>query len=113
MAAHLPSELGRESARKRGSQILAAKPVIQGTLVQSLRTCGTPNCRCHLGGPKHSAVYLAVRHEKKRTMICVSQAALAYVQQCVSNHQQLQQALDVISRDCIEVFLSKKRAKTR
>src|SRR5712692_8965258 len=30
-----------------------AGQAIFGTLSQTYRTCGTPGCRCHHGGPKH------------------------------------------------------------
>lgn len=109
MTQHNPKDLGREATRKRASHLIEEKPLIQGALVESLRTCGTPGCRCHHGGPKHSATYLAIRHDKKRATICVPKSVLPYVRECISNHQHLQDALDIISRDCIEVFLAKKR----
>jgi hypothetical protein len=102
-------DLGRESARNRAARIIAEKPLIQGSLVESLRTCGTSGCRCHSKGPKHSAVYLSVRRNEKRDMICVPETVLPYVEECVANHQNLQKTLEIISRDCIEVFLLKKR----
>lgn len=103
------NDLGRESARNRAARIIAEKPLIQGSLVKSLRTCGNPGCKCHTKRQKHPAVYLAARHNKKRDMLCVPEKILPYVKECVANHQHLQQALDIISRDCIEVFLCKKR----
>jgi len=109
MAEHHPDELGRESARKRASRLIEDKPLIQGSLSEYLRTCGTPGCRCHHGGPKHSAVYLAIRCDDKRTSVFVPEAVLPYVQECIANHQHLLQALDIISRDCIAVFQAKKR----
>ena len=109
MSQYDPNELARDSARKRAARLVEEKPLIQGSLVKSLRTCGTPGCRCHHGGPKHSAVYLAIRYGKKRTMIFVPESVLPYVTECIVNHQHLLQALDIVSRDCIEVFLSKKR----
>jgi len=109
MSQYDPNELARDSARKRASRLVEEKPLIQGSLVKSLRTCGTPGCRCHHDGPKHSAVYLAIRYGKKRTMMFVPELVLPYVTECIANHQHLLQALDIVSRDCIEVFLSKKR----
>jgi hypothetical protein len=109
IAQYQPDELARDSTRKRAARLLEKKPMIQGSLSEFLRTCGTPGCRCHHGGAKHAAVYLAIRHGNKRTSVFVPQSVLPYVQECVANHQHIQQALDIISRDCIEVFLSKKR----
>jgi hypothetical protein len=110
IAEYQSGELARDSTRKRAARLLEDKPMIQGSLSEFLRTCGTPGCRCHHGGAKHAAVYLAIRHGKKRTSVFVPQSVLPYVQECVANHQHIQQALDIISRDCIEIFLSKKRA---
>jgi len=110
MAHFQPEELGRETTTNRASKIIAEKPIIQGSLSEYLRTCGTPGCRCHHGGSKHAAVYLAIRYGKKRTSIFIPREVLPYVQECVTNHQHLQKALEIISKDCIEVALSKKRA---
>ena len=105
-------DLARSTARLRAADLIQQSPLIQGTLVESERTCGTAACRCHGKGPKHPAAYLAVRHSGKRAMICVPERLLAYVRECVNNHQKLQQTLEIISRDCLEVFLlKKKRAK--
>jgi hypothetical protein len=104
-----PDELGRETTRMRLARMIELKPIIEGSLSKYERRCGKSACRCHHGGAKHAAVYLAIRHGKKRTSVFVPQSVLPYVQECVANHQHIQQALDIISRDCIEVFLSKKR----
>lgn len=109
MADYQPNELGRETTTKRASKIIAEKPIIQGSLSEYLRTCGTPGCRCHHGGPKHAAVYLAIRYGKKRTSVFIPREVLPYVQECVANHQHLQKALEIISKDCIEIAIAKKR----
>lgn len=106
-------DLARSSARSRAASQIQQSPLIQGTLVESERTCGTAACRCHHKGPKHSASYLAVRHDGKRTMICVPKRLIGYVRECVDNHRKLQQALEVISRDCLEVFLLKKKREKK
>jgi hypothetical protein len=110
MADFHPEERGREATTKRASKLIAEKPIIQGSLSEYLRTCGTPGCRCHHGGPKHAAVYLAIRYGKDRTSIFIPREILPYVQECVKNHQQLQKALEIISKDCIEVAMAKKLA---
>ena len=107
------NELGREATRKRAARIIEEKPLIQGSIVESERTCGTPSCRCHNKGPKHTASYLSIRHDKKRTMIYIPKNVLPYVKECVMNHQHLQDALDIISRDCVEAFLTKKLTKKK
>jgi len=107
------NELAREVARKRASAAVLNKPFIQGTLVTSMRTCGTKSCRCHFDGPKHSATYLSVKEGKKRTNIFVPKQLLPYVKKCVNNYYSLQKTLDIISRDCIEIFQEKKKVQKK
>lgn len=102
-------ELARESARTRAIQIISKKPVIQGSLVESTRTCGKRGCKCYKEGPKHSATYLSIRQDNKRMMVFVPEKVLPYVKECITNHQNLQKALEIISRDCIDVFKTKKK----
>ena len=113
MTKYSPKQLARETARMRASRLIMEKPVIMGTLVTSLRTCGTKSCRCHHDGPKHSATYFSIKDGKKRTTVFVPQSVMPYVRRCVSNYQSLQKTLDIISRDCVEIFLSKKRNKNK
>jgi len=41
---------------------------IFGTLSETYRTCGTPGCHCHKGGPKHGPhLYISYRGEKGKT----------------------------------------------
>jgi hypothetical protein len=108
-----PDELAREATRIRAAKLIEQKPLIQGSLSEYERTCGTPGCRCHHGGAKHKATYLAIRHNKKRTSVFVPEAVLPYVKECVANYQHLQDALDIVSRDCIEVFITKKKQKSK
>jgi len=103
-------ELPRLSTRKRIVALIQNKPLIQGSLVSSLRTCGTKSCKCHHGGEKHSATYLSIKKDKKRTMVFIPQHLLSYVEKCVNNHKQLQKALEIISRDSVDILLSKKQA---
>jgi len=63
------------------------------------------------GGAKHSATYLSVKDGKKRTNIFVPKSVLPYVKKCVANYHSLQKSLEIISRDCVEVFQEKKRTQ--
>jgi len=45
-----------------------AEVAIFGTLSETHRTCGTPGCHCHKGGPKHGPhLYISYRGEKGKT----------------------------------------------
>ena len=47
-------------ARSRAAQLLANEPLLRGTLVLRLRSCGKSYCRCQRG-QKHPALYLYTR----------------------------------------------------
>lgn len=45
-----------------------ANEAIFGTLSETYRCCGNPNCRCHSGGPKHGPhLYVSYRGEEGKT----------------------------------------------
>jgi len=45
-----------------------AEVAVFGTLSETFRTCGTPGCHCHKGGPKHGPhLYISYRGEQGRT----------------------------------------------
>lgn len=97
----------RGSAQARVAR-LASQPLIIGSLVTSGRTCGNPGCRC-ARGHRHVSTYLAVRHNNKRVMISVPREHLAVVRQWVNTHRAMQKALEVISKDCLDAFLTTKK----
>jgi hypothetical protein len=45
-----------------------AEVAVFGTLSETYRTCGTPGCHCHSGGPKHGPhLYISYRGEQGKT----------------------------------------------
>jgi hypothetical protein len=45
-----------------------ARRALLGTISETYRTCGTPGCRCHHGGPKHGPhLYVSYRGPKGKT----------------------------------------------
>jgi hypothetical protein len=45
-----------------------ARHALVGTVSETYRTCGTPGCRCHHGGPKHGPhLYVSYRGPKGKT----------------------------------------------
>jgi hypothetical protein len=107
MATYTGDSPARDSARRAAARLVDA-PLIVGSLVTSARTCGNKGCRC-ARGDKHVNTYLSVLRDGKRVMVCVPQAHLGYAQQCVSNYQQLQRALRLISGDCVRALLRAKK----
>jgi hypothetical protein len=45
-----------------------ARRALVGTISETYRTCGTPGCRCHHGGPKHGPhLHVSYRGPKGKT----------------------------------------------
>lgn len=72
-----------------------AQTAIFGTLSETFRTCGTPSCRCHHGGPKHGPhLYVSYRGtEGKTTGYYVPKAAHEQIRKGVAAWQELQDRL--------------------
>lgn len=109
-----------ESQRKRLiQQIQGALPqALLGSLSETYRRCGNPNCRCHHGGPKHGPhVYVSYRGARgKTTGYYVPKAAQASVRAGLEAWSQIQQCLRELSSDNKERLIpskSKNRARKR
>ena len=109
-----------ESQRKRLiQQIQEALPqALLGSLSETYRRCGNPNCRCHHGGPKHGPhLYVSYRGTRgKTTGYYVPEAAHASVRAGIEAWSQIQQCLRELSSDNKERLIpskSKNRARKR
>ena len=72
-----------------------AQAAIYGSLSETYRRCGNPDCRCHHGGPKHGPhLYISYRGKTgKTTGYYVPQDAEAQIRQGVDAWSQLQDRL--------------------
>jgi hypothetical protein len=72
-----------------------AQAAIYGSLSETYRRCGNPDCRCHRGGPKHGPhLYISYRGKTgKTTGYYVPQHAEAQIRQGVEAWSQLQDRL--------------------
>ena len=71
-----------------------SKTAIFGSLSESYRTCGTPGCRCHHGGPKHGPhLFVSWRGDGKTRANYVPKAAEAGVREGVAAWKELQERL--------------------
>jgi len=72
-----------------------AQTAIYGSLSETYRRCGNPDCRCHHGGPKHGPhLYISYRGTTgKTTGYYVPQAVKAQIHQGVDAWSQLQDCL--------------------
>jgi hypothetical protein len=72
------------------------------------RTCGKKNCRCQKG-QKHAALCLAIRLGNERKMIYIPHPLEGMVRRWVETGQEVDGLPDVISQQCLETFLVKKK----
>jgi uncharacterized protein DUF6788 len=72
-----------------------AQAAIYGSLSETYRRCGNPNCRCHHGGPKHGPhLYISYRGKTgKTTGYYVPHHAEVQIRQGVDAWSQLQDCL--------------------
>ena len=72
-----------------------AQKAIYGSLSETYRRCGNPDCRCHHGGPKHGPhLYISYRGKSgKTTGYYVSHRAETRIRQGVQAWAQLQDSL--------------------
>jgi hypothetical protein len=72
-----------------------AQKAIYGSLSETYRRCGNPDCRCHHGGPKHGPhLYISYRGKSaKTTGYYVPHYAEAQIRQGVEAWSQLQDRL--------------------
>lgn len=72
-----------------------AQAAIYGSLSETYRRCGNPDCRCHYGGPKHGPhLYISHRGKNgKTTGYYVPHHAQAQIRQGLDAWSQLQDRL--------------------
>lgn len=72
-----------------------AQTAIYGSLSETYRRCGNPDCRCHHGGPKHGPhLYISYRGKNgKTTGYYVPQNTEAQIRQGLDAWSQLQDRL--------------------
>jgi len=70
-----------------------------GSLSETYRRCGNPNCRCHTGGPKHGPhIYVSYRGAAgKTTGYYVPEAAQALVRSGIKSWSRIQECLRELS----------------
>ncbi len=88
----------RERAfRSRLAQIVSGQGLIRGTLLERMRSCGKPTCRCAKGGPKHRGVSLVLSGKGKLRQLHIPADWEQRVRQWVDNHHALRGLLAELS----------------
>ena len=77
-----------------------ARRALFGTISETYRTCGTPGCNCHHGGPKHGPhLYVSYRGDKgKTTGYYVPKAIQTEVRESIAAWNRLQDLLRQIAQ---------------
>jgi uncharacterized protein DUF6788 len=105
-------------ARSRLAQLVTQEPFLRGSLVERVRPCGKPTCRCQKG-QLHRSLYLATRYNGRRALLYIPRALEEAVRQWVQNGRRLSQQLQDLHQLQLEQLvqrkqqLSKQRAKAR
>lgn len=107
MASRSQRSAKERDARSRAVKRVADESLLRGSLVRMRRTCGKKGCHCQQG-EKHPALYLAIRRDKRRTMIYIPSALEETVRQWVENGRQVDELLDFISQQGLEQLLQQK-----
>jgi hypothetical protein len=80
----------------RLKKLATTKPVLAASLVVVQTHCIRPNCRCHHGGPLHTAHQLTCKENGKTRTVHVPQTLLAEVRTWVAEHKRLKTLLKEI-----------------
>ena len=99
-------------ARSRAAQLLANEPLLRGTLVLRLRSCGKSYCRCQRG-QKHPALYLYTRSGGRQIGTYIPKALHHTVRQWVDNGRRIKRLLDQVSQHNLQTFLQQKQSLVR
>jgi hypothetical protein len=95
-------------ARSQLVQLIAGQPFLRGSLVERVRSCGKPTCRCQRG-QLHRSLYLATRHHGQRVLLYVPRPLEPTVRQWVLNGQRLRQQLEDLNQLQLDQLLQRKQ----
>lgn len=88
-------------------------PVLRGSLAQVELTCGTPSCRCHHGGPKHTGWYFSYRVRGKSHTVYVPQSVLEEVQRGHAHWLELKDMLEQQTHRTLESLRQRARQERK
>jgi hypothetical protein len=92
-----PTQVRRMLA-SRLKQMTPAGPLLAASLAQVYKRCGQPSCRCHHGGPLHTAHHLTLKVAGKTRTVYVPQDLLPEVQAWVAEYHRLKALIAEISQ---------------
>lgn len=97
------------NARSRTTQLIH-KTLIVGGMVEMVRKCGKPNCKCATG-EKHKSWCVSLRHKGKRKMVHIPRACEEEIFEGIKNYQEIWEQMSIISDSSLERILSTRKSK--
>src|SRR5215475_13157193 len=88
----------RRMLEARLKELAPTGPVLAASLAEVQKRCGQPSCRCHHGGPLHTAHHLTLKVDGKTRTVYVPQDLLGEVQAWVAEYQRLKGLLAEVSQ---------------
>lgn len=98
------------NARSKCTKLVHDSAFVIGSLVEMIRVCGKPTCKCTTGD-KHKSWCLAVRYQGKRKMVHIPHELEPEVFKWVATYQELWKQLETISQASIERIAQSKKGK--
>ena len=86
----------RRMLQARLKRLAGSSPLLAGSLGLVFRCCGTPSCRCHLGGPKHAAYQLTFKEQGRSRSVYVPKELVEEVRQWLAAQRRLEHLLHEI-----------------
>ena len=95
-------------ARSRLAHLVTQEPFLRGSLVERVRPCGKPTCRCQKG-QLHRSLYLATRYNGRRALLYIPRALEETVRQWVRNGRSLSQQIQDLHQIQLDQLLQRKQ----
>jgi hypothetical protein len=103
----------RRMLQSRLKQLAPAGPLLAASLALVHKRCGQPSCRCHRGGPLHTAHHLTLKDGGKTRTVYVPQDLLGEVQAWVAEYQRLKALTAQVSQLTLALVKSHARQRRR
>ena len=88
---------GERRTRSQLAQLFSQRGVMQGTLLERRRVCGTPNCKC-TRGEGHDSLYLVISEGGRTRQLYIPKEWESRVRQWVADYHQVRELTKTLSR---------------
>lgn len=79
-------------------KVTAAGPVLAASLCFYSHRCGSPECRCHHGGPLHDSQHVTFKEDGKTRTVYVPKDLVPEVRAWIAQHRRLKTLLKEIQQ---------------